>query len=363
MANKKENGTRIQSPSRIINSIAPVRICDLGGWTDTWFAEHGVILNFGVSPYAEVQIKVYPRDQRENQVTLFAENYGERYGVNVGERPYNRHPLLEATIERMGIPENIATEITLFSEAPAGASIGTSASVTVAMVAALDLLSPGRMTPHEIAYIAQSIETDMLGLQCGIQDQLCAAYGNINYIEMFDYPRSSVSPIQLPFHIWWELNRRLVLIYLGNSHESSKVHEQVIANLEDAGSECLPLRDLRTTAPRARNALFNGDFVTFGQMMCENTAMQRNLHPALVSEAAQQIIDIAKEHHALGWKVNGAGGDGGSITLLCGDSTEEKRAMLAAIRSANSAFRDIPVHLTQRGVYAWEVVPESIKAN
>jgi len=23
---------------RIVNAIAPIRICDLGGWTDTWFA-------------------------------------------------------------------------------------------------------------------------------------------------------------------------------------------------------------------------------------------------------------------------------------------------------------------------------------
>ncbi len=30
-----------KSPLRIINSVAPIRICDNGGWTDTWFAELG----------------------------------------------------------------------------------------------------------------------------------------------------------------------------------------------------------------------------------------------------------------------------------------------------------------------------------
>ena len=48
-------------PQRIINSIAPIRICDNGGWTDTWFAGHGKVFNIGVSPYVEVQIAVYPR--------------------------------------------------------------------------------------------------------------------------------------------------------------------------------------------------------------------------------------------------------------------------------------------------------------
>ena len=46
-------------PLFIINSVAPIRICDNGGWTDTWFAGHGKIFNIGVYPYAEVQIAVF----------------------------------------------------------------------------------------------------------------------------------------------------------------------------------------------------------------------------------------------------------------------------------------------------------------
>ena len=48
-----------RQPLFIINSVAPIRICDNGGWTDTWFAGYGKIFNIGVYPYAEVQIKVY----------------------------------------------------------------------------------------------------------------------------------------------------------------------------------------------------------------------------------------------------------------------------------------------------------------
>ena len=47
-------------PLKIINAVAPIRICDNGGWTDTWFAQHGAIFNIGVYPYAEVQIEVGP---------------------------------------------------------------------------------------------------------------------------------------------------------------------------------------------------------------------------------------------------------------------------------------------------------------
>jgi D-glycero-alpha-D-manno-heptose-7-phosphate kinase len=46
-------------PLRVINSVAPIRIVDNGGWTDTWFAGHGKIF-IGVYPCAEVQIEVFP---------------------------------------------------------------------------------------------------------------------------------------------------------------------------------------------------------------------------------------------------------------------------------------------------------------
>jgi D-glycero-alpha-D-manno-heptose-7-phosphate kinase len=127
---------------RIINSVAPIRICDSGGRTDT--------------------------------------------------------RLLEVAIEKMGIPEDFSFEVNIFSEAPAGASTGTSAEVTVALIGGLDSLTTGRLTPHETAYMAHSIETDMLKQQCGIQDQLCSAYGGINHIEMFKQPHAAVSPIFVP---------------------------------------------------------------------------------------------------------------------------------------------------------------------
>ena len=50
--------------ARVINSVAPIRICDNGGWTDTWFAGHGKVFNIGVYPYVEVQIEVFRRASR-----------------------------------------------------------------------------------------------------------------------------------------------------------------------------------------------------------------------------------------------------------------------------------------------------------
>jgi len=343
-----------EHPLRIINSVAPIRICDNGGWTDTWFAEYGRIFNIGVYPYAEVQIEVYPYSGREERVIIYAENYGERYVRHLGGPGWDRHPLLEAAIERMAVPDDVAFQVTIYSEAPAGASTGTSAAVTVALIGGLDCLTPGRLTPHEVAYVAQSVEVDLLKQQCGIQDQLCAAYGGINYIEMFQYPYATVSQIRVPNSIWWELERRLVLIYLGKSHHSSQVHERVIRHLEDAGPTARQLEALRATAGPSRDALYAGDFVALGRAMIQNTEAQRNLHPELISPDAQRVIEIAQAHGALGWKVNGAGGEGGSLTVLCGPLSHVKRTMIREIEEESPLFQNISIYLSRFGLRIWE---------
>jgi D-glycero-alpha-D-manno-heptose-7-phosphate kinase len=343
---------------RIINCVAPIRICDNGGWTDTWFAKTGKIFNIGVYPYVEVQVEVFKNDAATQQIVVFAENYGQRFAVTDAQSGWDQHPLLQAAIARMKAPSNVALKVTIFSEAPSGASTGTSAAVAVALVGALDRLTPGHLTAHEVAYTAQAIETEMLKLQCGIQDQLCSAYGGINYIEMFDYPRATLSQIQIPNSTWWELERRLALIYFGKSHSSSAVHEKVIRELEGSGPDCRKLQDLRRTAEKSRDAVHAGDFVAFGGAMIENTEAQERLHPDLVSRDARRVIEIAKGHGALGWKVNGAGGDGGSLTILTGTLSHVKRAMIRDIETENPMFKNIPVYLSRYGLRTWDRTAE-----
>ncbi|MEK7404449.1 MAG: GHMP kinase [Acidobacteriota bacterium] len=341
-------------PYRIINSVAPIRVCDNGGWTDTWFARYGKVFNIAVYPYAEVQLRVYEDRGERARITIHAENYGQRYTIAPPNGVYDKHPLLEAAIDYMAVPEGICIEVSIHSDAPGGCSTGTSAAVSVALIGALDCLTAGRMTPHEVAAAAQKIETDLLHQQCGIQDQIASAFGGINYIEMHEYPHAAVSPIRVPDSVWWDLEGRLSLIYVGEAHSSSDVHKMVIRELEDAGPEAAKLRPLRATAPLSRDALYAGDFAALGRAMIQNTEAQANLHPALVGPHHQRIIEIARQHGALGWKVNGAGGAGGSVTLLSGPDRTTKRAMLRDIEAANPNYTNIPIHLSRFGLRIWE---------
>lgn len=343
-----------QKPLRIVNSLAPTRICDNGGWTDTWFAKHGKVFNIAVYPYAEVQLRVFPNYGEKAQITIHAENYGQQYTIEKPEGSYDKHPLLEAAIDFMRIPCDVSIEVSIHCQAPAGCSTGTSAAVSVALIGALDCLTPGRLSPHEVAMAALKIETELLGQQCGVQDQLTSVYGGINYIEMHEYPHATASPIHVPEAIWWELESRLGLIFVGETHSSSKVHESVIAGLAEEGPDCPRLERLRQTPAKSRDALSAGDFVGLGAAMIENTEAQGNLHSDLIGPRHQKIIDVARAHGVPGWKVNGAGGDGGSVTILFGPDRAAQRAILREIEHCDPTFKNIPIHLARFGLRIWE---------
>src|ERR671913_384853 len=71
------------TPLRTIHATAPIRICDNGGWTDTWFARHGKVFNIAVRPVVSVRIEAFPGGTRAARVVLHAENYRLRYAPDL----------------------------------------------------------------------------------------------------------------------------------------------------------------------------------------------------------------------------------------------------------------------------------------
>jgi D-glycero-alpha-D-manno-heptose-7-phosphate kinase len=350
-----KNAANAPKPLRVIRSEAPVRVCDNGGWTDTWFARHGKVFNVAVSPVAEVEIAVRERRAFAPRVLLDVVNYGDRYALGAAEAPEGRHPLLEAALQRAGVPADLSLEVRLFSEAPPGASLGTSAAVAVALVGALEALHGRAVLPAEAARAAHSIEVDRLKRQSGIQDQLASAHGGFIFIDMHAYPQATVERLPVAREVAEDLEQRLVLVYLGRSHDSSAVHEKVIRQLADAGPEDPRLQALRQAAQDSRSALLAGDLRALGRAMIANTEAQARLHPELVGRDARCVIEIARAHEAAGYKVNGAGGEGGSLTVLASPRAHVRRAMIRAIAGADPLFRHLPVRLHAGGLTVTDV--------
>jgi D-glycero-alpha-D-manno-heptose-7-phosphate kinase len=286
---------------------------------------------------------------------VHAENYGQSFWMNPEKPSRFPHPLLQHIIARMPVPEDLQLDIRLFSPVPAGISTGTSASVSVALLGALSFLRERRLELGEIVSLAHRIETEDLGQQSGIQDQICAAYGGICFIHMHRYPMAHVESVKLKPAVWNELSRRICLIYLGRPHLSSAVHEQVVARLGKNGPEWRTLERMKLLPARARAFLLEGDLESYGEVLKENNECQRSLFSRLISREADAVIAVAKKHGASGWKVNGAGGRGGSLTILANSNDGFKRKMLQAISALGKGIKPLPASLSATGLEAWEV--------
>ncbi len=345
-------------PLRLIHSRAPLRLNDIGGWTDTWFAKEGRVLNLAAAPAVEVEVKAFPNDGgTAERVLVHAENFGETFSL-IPEKPgLSPHSLLQHAIGTFVPPEEWRLEVNIYSPVPAGISTGTSASVCVALLGAMARLAGRGLDREEAVSLAHRVETEKLKQQSGIQDQICAAYGGICYIHMPRYPEACVERLEIPDPVREELGRRLLLVTLGRSHDSSAIHEQVIARLESGRdpNQWRQLEAMKSLAADARDCLLAGDLEAYGRCMSENTECQRALFEGLVSPDADGVIELARRHRASGWKVNGAGGPGGSLTLLAGPDDLERHKLGEALNAVGGGVRTLPVWLSPSGLTVWDV--------
>ncbi len=342
-------------PSRIIHARAPIRVNDIGAWTDTWFAGRGRVLNVAVEPGVEVQIEVFERrGRRKDRVIIHAENFQDTFRMDPDEPQREPHGLLQFAVGSLPPEPGLNLAISLFSPIPAGISTGTSASVCVGLLGALNALRPRKLGWDGLARLAHRVETDKLGQQSGIQDQIAAAHGGISDIEMDHYPDARVTAVRLAPRVRLELVRRLCLVYMGRPHRSSSMHEKVIAKLETGGRKRDILRRLTDLAGEAREALAGGDLESYGRAMVRNNECQRALHGELISPGADAVAAAARRCGALGWKVNGAGGRGGSMSVLAPADDVLRRRMIAGIEALGGGIRILPVVLSPDGVTAWE---------
>jgi D-glycero-alpha-D-manno-heptose-7-phosphate kinase len=324
----------------VIEAFAPVRICDNGGWTDTWFGGPGRVLNIAVNPGVEVSIRASPG---RNLVVLDVQSFAERYSIIPGAQRIARYQVLEATVDALPPPDDMAVEIGVRAAVPAGCGAGTSAAVTVALLGALSRLRGEDIKGRDVAYAAHRLEVDVLGGESGIQDQLSAALGGINYLEIEPYPDARVTTLPA----WEGLGSRLTLVFLGRAHDSSVLHRRVIEKIGAQRSGALSR--LRAAAVAARDAVLAQDLEAFGQAMIDNTEAQRSLHEDLVGSDARQVLQVAAGCGAIGWKVNGAGGDGGSVTILTGHD-DDKQTIEHRIAAINPSYRLIPVEVSTAGL-------------
>lgn len=322
---------------------APVRIMDFGGWTDTWFAGHGKVLCLSVlsrdankssGQYhgieALAKVSVSPGN---GAFKLRAPDVNKSLSCPVDHENWNKEDLIEATLSKLRKPQGVSVDIIVKSPVvPKGSSVGSSATVSVALTTLLDYLSRSEVDPSWVARTCHEVETQVMGIECGVQDQAAASHAlGANFIDIYRYPNFSVKKVALTESTKRELEERCLTIIYGGCHSSSDIHKMVIDSLQNVGRLAPGLERIRSIPEEARFCLLSGDFVGLGKAMRKNTEAQRNLHPDLISPVCQELIDFCRENKTWGEKVNGAGGpQGGSLTVLCGTIPKKEVASCLA---------------------------------
>lgn len=294
---------------QIFRARAPVRFCDLGGWTDTRLVPSGAVLNFTAILYTHVTLQV----GAFSGITIESFDTREQAHIrDIRQVEYNNVlDLFKAAIKRSGIKRGV--RITVSSDAPPGSGLGSSAALGVATMGALARYLQWHVLPYEVARESQALEVEELGLECGVQDQLASAYGGVNFMEV-TYPHARVLPLALDIPTQCELEDRFVLVYTGRSHFSSEMHQKVIAEYE-AGHNRQHFVRLAECAMRGKEALLSQDLDAFAEAMNENWAAQKALHPDITTPDIEALYEKTTAAGAVGFKANGAGG-GGTVTIL-----------------------------------------------
>lgn len=320
-------------------ATAPVRVADVGGWTDTWFGSPGQVCHLAVGPGITVHAELV-----EGPGSLHAVAAGI---VLPGDHALVRHAI-DAVVEGAELPPGAGVDLRIDSAVPPGASLGTSAAVLVAVVGALDaLVAGGRRSPAEVAVLAHQVETGRAGREAGVQDQWAAALGGAGLLAVGPYPDARHRRVDVPAAAQAEVGQRLVTVVFG-PHDSSAVHAQVINDIVGCSGEAHErargaLRQLATLAGDAARALEAGDVDGWAAVLTASVDVQAALHPGLVGTPHRRAIDVARLCGAVGWKVNGAGGEGGSLTMVAAPDAGAAKALAVAVAEVDPSWQVVPL--------------------
>jgi D-glycero-alpha-D-manno-heptose-7-phosphate kinase len=328
----------------IIESKAPTRVDLAGGTLDIWplylFHPGAVTINAAISRYASCtietngsrHIRLVSRDiKRDESFPSFA--------ALLKTKRY-RLPLL-AEIVKFFQPEGGFT-LTTDSEAPAGAGIGGSSAMAVAICAALDRFTGAGKSKVDWIHISRDAEAIVISVPTGTQDHYPPAFGGAAAIEL---PPGGEHRVELRVNLN-ELERRIVVCYTGKPRQHGINNWEVFkAHINGKRSVQHSLERISDVAQNLRVALEAADWQEAGRLMREEWSFRKRNLPTISTKKIDQVIDGALRSGALAGKVCGAGG-GGCVVLLI--EPEARHRVESAILEAGAQL--IPVTIDRHGV-------------
>ena len=338
-------------PPSIYRSKAPLRVSFAGGGTDMppYCLEHGgQVISTTIDKYIYVSVQF----TGSQAINIHAYDLNETAALQVlHEGNYifdGSFDLFKAVLNHFQIRKGC--DIFVHSDLPAGSGMGTSSSLTVALIAVFALAKKQSMSNYEIAELACKIEREELKQAGGYQDQYAAAFGGFNFIQFSQ--NTLVHTLKLQPVFLEELNHRLLLCFTGKTHISAEIQEQVLSNYDKIEFQD-GMRLLKQRAKELRDILIQqnmSDLDKFGKILHLAWVAKKRLSQKISNASIEKLYLHSRNHGAIGGKLLGAGG-GGFLLLLI---EPLKRITLTRKLEALGA-EVVTFHFDTTGVTAWRV--------
>lgn len=320
----------------MIIARAPLRITLGGGGTDlpSYADRHGGFLVAGAIDQ-HVHVAVAPRLEPGILLRHAAiEQARDAHGLG--------HPIVREALLLLDLGE-AALEITILADLPGGTGLGSSGSLTVALLAALHALRGEVPGWEALAAEAFHIEAGRLGEPIGRQDPAIAAHGGITAFSFAADGTTTATPLALPDDTRARLAAGTMLFFTGITRSAGAV-----LRAQDRGSRAgdaamiANLHRVKAIGLRSRDLLEAGDLPGFAAQMHEQWMLKRE-RGATSSARIDAWYDLARCHGALGGKLIGAGA--GGFLMFVTDDRERLRHGLAG-----TGLVPVPFAFAPRGV-------------
>jgi D-glycero-alpha-D-manno-heptose-7-phosphate kinase len=327
-----------------IEARAPTRIDLAGGTLDIWplylFHPGAVTVNCAVTRHASCAIETRPG----RAIELVSRDTGRRERFSsfdaLARSERCRLPLLAHLVRHFRPQDGLRVETN--SEAPAGAGLGGSSAMAVALCAALDRLTGARLGRIGWIHASRDVEAVVIGAPAGTQDHYPAAFGGVAalHLETGGERREPLAADPAA------LERRLVLCYTGKPRQSAINNWRVfVAHMNGDRRVRRNLAAIADIARAMREAVAGENWDEAGRLMREEWNFRRRNLPTISTPTIDRIIETARRQGALAGKVCGAGG-GGCVALLI-DPDARERVERAAQEAGGTL---LPCKIDRRGV-------------
>ncbi len=330
----------------MIISSTPYRISFFGGGTDypAWYELHGGgVLSTTINRYCNIQARVLP--------PFFEHKY--RIVWSKIETPTDsgqiEHPSVRAAIEHLGIEQGL--EIHHFGDLPARSGLGSSSSFTVGILNALHGLLGSLKSKQELAEEAVYLEHKIIQENVGIQDQIAAAHGGFNRIDIASDGKFRIEPLPIEVNRLAELEDHLLLIFTGVARTASDVAEKKIAALnakEDALYQMAAMVDVAVDI-----LMSDQDIRRFGELLHQSWLLKRSITPEISTDLVDGLYDRARNAGAIGGKLLGAGGGGFMLFFVEPEKREKVLDALNGYLAVPFGFENNGTHISlyKQGMY------------